>query len=64
MLTKRFDNALYLFKDLGAHGRDPYLVRQLRDISELGRPTVLLIDAEPLPRADPPAGDPAVAAPS
>ncbi len=45
----RFPNALYVFKDLGAHHRDPFLLRQLRDIAHLQRPTVLLVDADPLP---------------
>jgi len=49
ILKNRFPNALYIFKDLGAHHRDPFLLRQLRDIANLQRPTLLLVDADPLP---------------
>ena len=49
VLKNRYPNALYIFKDLGAHARDPFLFRQLRDVTCLERPTVLLIDADPLP---------------
>jgi ATP-dependent 26S proteasome regulatory subunit len=51
VLKNRYPNALYLFKDLGAHHRDPFLLRQLRDIAALERPTVLLVDADPLPES-------------
>jgi ATP-dependent 26S proteasome regulatory subunit len=49
VLKNQYKNALYLFKDLGAHSRDPFLLRQLRDIASLERPTVVLVDADTLP---------------
>ncbi len=48
VLKNRYPNALYIFKDLGPHYRDPFLLRQLRDIAALERPTVLLVDADAL----------------
>jgi SpoVK/Ycf46/Vps4 family AAA+-type ATPase len=49
VLDNHYENALYLLKDLGAHGRDAFVQRQLRDIAGLAHPTVLLVDADPLP---------------
>ncbi|MBI2827088.1 MAG: AAA family ATPase [Planctomycetia bacterium] len=49
VLENRYPNAIYVFKDLAAHSRDPFVQRQLRDISELHNPTVVLINADQLP---------------
>ena len=61
VLKNRYPNALYIFKDLGPHHRDPFLLRQFRNIRGIERPTVLLVDADALGRADAPAGHAAVA---
>jgi SpoVK/Ycf46/Vps4 family AAA+-type ATPase len=49
VLDAKEGREVYLFKDLGPHCKDPYVVRQLRDVYRRQRVTLVLIDAEPLP---------------
>jgi MoxR-like ATPase len=51
-LKESADGGIYVFKDLGAHGKDPQVVRYLRDLyysPDDRRWTLLLIDAAGLP---------------
>ena len=50
-LDNKGEKELYLFKDLGAHGKDPVVCRQLRDLRGRDHVTAILVDAEPLPDA-------------
>jgi SpoVK/Ycf46/Vps4 family AAA+-type ATPase len=51
VLDNKGEREIYLLKDLGAHCRDPYIVRQLRDVATRSNVTVILLDADPLPDA-------------
>lgn len=43
--------ALYLFRDLGPHAKEPVVVRLLKDLHAGSKAHVILLDGEPLPEA-------------
>jgi len=51
VLERNFTTGFYVFKDVGPHCKDPFVVRQLRDLAGRRQPTVILIDTERLPDA-------------
>lgn len=51
VLERNFTTGFYVFKDLGAHCKDPFVLRQLRDLAARRQPTVVLIDTDRLPDA-------------
>jgi len=51
VLERNFTTGFYVFKDLGPHCKDPFVLRQLRDLAARRQPTVVLIDTDRLPDA-------------
>jgi len=49
VIKQRGVRAIYLFKDLGPHCRDPYVARQLRDLHAGDDVTLVLVDLSALP---------------
>ena len=49
VLKKRNERAIYLFKDLAPHAREPYIARLLRDLHSGDGATVILVDLGTLP---------------
>jgi AAA+ superfamily predicted ATPase len=51
VLERNFTTGFYVFKDLGPHSKDPFVLRQLRDLAARRQPTVVLVDTDRLPDA-------------
>jgi ATP-dependent 26S proteasome regulatory subunit len=49
VLKQRKERAVYLFKDLAPHARDPYIARLLRDLHSGDGATLVLVDLAALP---------------
>lgn len=49
LIEHKGQDELYLLKDLGPHGKDPMVARQVRELTARPGVSLILIDAEPLP---------------
>jgi hypothetical protein len=51
ILDNKGEREIYLMRDLGQHCKDPYVLRQIRDVYQQSNVSLVMIDMEPLPES-------------